>query len=58
MNKVQPGVILYSLVVLVLAGWFWRQLARADEGLLAPALGHMAADFTILMAVYQKSLSP
>ncbi|HEX5943827.1 MAG TPA: CPBP family glutamic-type intramembrane protease [Anaerolineales bacterium] len=57
MNKVQPGLILYSLGVLVLAGWFWRQLARADNGLLAPVLGHMAADFTILMAVYQKSVS-
>ena len=56
MNKVQPGVILYSLVVLVLAGWFWRQLARADDGLLAPVLGHMAADFTILMAVYRMSM--
>lgn len=57
MNKVQPGLIPYSLGVLVLAGWFWRQLARADNGLLAPVLGHMAADFTILMAVYQKSVS-
>lgn len=51
-NKVQLTSILYSLIVLVLAGWFWRQLARIDGGLLAPALGHMAADFTILMVVY------
>lgn len=55
-NKVQAGAILYSLIVLVLAGWFWRQLARLEEGLLAPVLGHMAADFTILMAVYRMSL--
>jgi len=53
MGKVQTGAVVYSLVILVLAGWFWRQLARADEGLLAPMLGHMAADFTILMAVYR-----
>ena len=53
MGKVQTGAVVYSLVVLVLAGWFWRQIARADEGLLAPVLGHMAADFTILMAVYR-----
>jgi membrane protease YdiL (CAAX protease family) len=52
MGKTQPGPVLYSLVVLALAGWFWRQLARADGGLLAPVLGHMAADFTILMAVF------
>ena len=56
MNKVQTGAILYSLTLLVLAGWFWRQLARADEGLLAPVLGHMAADFTILMAVYRMAV--
>jgi membrane protease YdiL (CAAX protease family) len=52
LNKVQPSMIAYSLAVLTLAGWFWRQVAREDNGLLAPVLGHMAADFTILMAVY------
>jgi len=51
-NRVQTGTIIYSLTVLVLAGWFWRQLARMNGGLLAPVLGHMAADFTILMAVF------
>lgn len=55
-NKVLTAAIMYSLVLLVLAGWFWRQLARLDEGLLAPVLGHMAADFTILMAVYLRSV--
>lgn len=52
MEKVQTGAVLYSLGVLVLAGWFWRQLAHADEGLLAPMLGHMAADFAILMTIF------
>ena len=55
MGKMYPAAVVYSLVVLVLAGWFWRQLARADGGLLAPVLGHMAADFTILMAIYVQS---
>ena len=54
LNKVQASMIVYSLALLVLAGWFWRQIARIDGGLLAPVLGHMAADFTILMAVYWK----
>ena len=54
-GKMELGVVLYSLIVLVLAGWFWRQLARANGGLLAPVVGHMAADFTILMAIYLRS---
>ncbi len=52
MNHVQASMVVYSLALLVLAGWFWRQIARVDGGLLAPVLGHMAADFTILLAVY------
>lgn len=51
-GKVQSGSIFFALSLLVLAGWFWRQLYREEEGLLAPVLGHMAADFTILLAVY------
>jgi membrane protease YdiL (CAAX protease family) len=56
MNKMQAGAIIFSLIVLVITGWFWRQVARADGGLLAPVLGHMAADFTILVAVYRMSI--
>jgi len=52
-GKVQAFSIVYALVLLVLAGWFWRQIFREDEGLLAPVLGHMAADFTILFTVYK-----
>ncbi|MBN2118231.1 MAG: CPBP family intramembrane metalloprotease [Anaerolineales bacterium] len=48
--------MIYSLTVLVLAGWFWRQIAREDSGLLAPVLGHMAADFTILVVIYRMAL--
>lgn len=50
-GKVHPGSIVFGLAVLTFAGWFWRQMTREDGGLLAPVLGHMAADFTILMAV-------
>ena len=51
-GKVHSYSILFGLSVLVVAGWLWRQIARTDHGLLAPVLGHMAADFTILMTVY------
>lgn len=50
-GRLRTGSILFGLSILVLAGWFWRQIAREDGGLLAPVLGHMAADFTILLAV-------
>ena len=51
-GRVRTGSVIFGLGVLVLAGWFWRQVAREDGGLLATVLGHMAADFTILTAVY------
>ncbi len=52
-NKVQVGSIIFGISILVFAGWFWRQIVRVDEGLLAPVLGHMAADLTILLTVYR-----
>jgi membrane protease YdiL (CAAX protease family) len=52
-NKVVTGSIIFGLSVLIVAGWFWRQVAREDGGLLTPVIGHMAADFTILVAVYR-----
>lgn len=54
LSKVQTASIFFALTALVLAGWFWRQLAREDKGLLASVLGHMAADMTILLAVFSK----
>ena len=52
--KTPINSILFALSALVLAGWFWRQIQREDQGLLAPVLGHMAADFTILFAIFLK----
>ena len=56
-NKVQPGSIIFALGILIFAGWLWRQVYREDGGLLAPVLGHMAADFTILVVVYNGALN-
>ncbi|HET9914038.1 MAG TPA: CPBP family glutamic-type intramembrane protease [Anaerolineales bacterium] len=55
-RNVKATSIIYSLIVLVLASWFWRQITREDGGLLAPVLGHMAADFTILITIYWMSM--
>jgi membrane protease YdiL (CAAX protease family) len=51
-GKVRTGSIVFGLSVLVFAGWLWRQIARQDGGLLAPVLGHMAADLMILTVVH------
>jgi hypothetical protein len=55
-GNVRVTSIICSLIVLVLAGWFWRQVARENKGLLAPVLGHLASDFTILVAIYWMSM--
>jgi membrane protease YdiL (CAAX protease family) len=52
LDRMKADAVMYALAMLVLAGWFWRQVARKDGGLLAPVLGHMAADFSVLLAVY------
>ena len=52
-GRVHFGSIIFALVMLTFAGWFWRQVAREDQGLLVPVLGHMAADFTILVTIFK-----
>jgi membrane protease YdiL (CAAX protease family) len=54
-GKVNPFSILFAVTILTSAGWLWRQIAREDDGLLAPVLGHMAADFTILLTIYLRT---
>lgn len=51
-GRVHYASIVIAVTVLALAGWCWRQIARKDGGLLAPVLGHMAADFTILVTIF------
>ena len=51
-GRVHPLSILFAIIILTSAGWLWRQIAREDDGLLAPVLGHMAADFSILLTIY------
>lgn len=53
-EKAQLYSVILAVVALVFIGWFWRQVYRRDGSLLAPILGHMAADLSILLAVYFK----
>jgi membrane protease YdiL (CAAX protease family) len=55
-NKTHAYSIIFAMISLTLAGWLWRQIAREDQGLLAPVLGHMAADFSILFVVYKMTV--
>jgi hypothetical protein len=54
-DKLNPFFIVLAVVILVSTGWLWRQIAREEDGLLAPVLGHMAADFSILLAIYLRT---
>jgi hypothetical protein len=54
-GKVQLLSILFAVIILTSAGWLWRQIARENKGLLAPVLGHMAADLSILLTIYWMS---
>jgi membrane protease YdiL (CAAX protease family) len=51
-GRVHPFATLFAVIILVSAGWLWRQLFRKDHGLLAAVLGHMVADFSILLTIY------
>ncbi len=51
-GRAYPFSILFAVIILISAGWLWRQMLRKDNGLLAAVLGHMAADFSILMTIY------
>ncbi|NWF64552.1 MAG: CPBP family intramembrane metalloprotease [Chloroflexi bacterium] len=44
--------VVLAISALTFIGWFWRQLYRRQGGLLASVLGHMAADFFILLVVF------
>ena len=45
--------IVISFLVLAAVAWLWRQVSRKTKGLLIASLSHMAADFSILFAVYR-----
>ena len=51
-DKARMWSVLVIFFVLISAGWLWRQLYRRDGSLLAPVLGHIAGDLSILLAVF------
>ena len=56
-RKVPIVSILFGVFALAGVGWLWRQIAcKEDGGLLAAVLGHMAADFTILVTIWKMTI--
>lgn len=54
-GRLNPFSIVFAVIILASAGWLLRQITREDDGLLAAVLGHMAADFSILLTIYLKT---
>jgi len=52
LGKARPIFVLLAVVILSFVGWFWRQISKRDQGLLAAVSGHMTADFSILTSIY------
>jgi hypothetical protein len=50
------GWLALVLAVLVTAAWFWRQIARHTGGLFIPSVAHLLADFSILTAIYLRTV--
>lgn len=44
--------IIMVFVVLCMGAWFWRQANRWNQGLLASVVSHLAADATVIFAIY------
>ncbi len=42
--------------VLLISAWFWRWLARKCNGLVVPALSHLAGDASVMAALWVISL--
>jgi membrane protease YdiL (CAAX protease family) len=46
-------VVFFALTI---GAWFWRQMNRLNEGLLASIISHIAADITIILTIYYISM--
>ena len=51
-GKIQGLWLVAVFLILCGAAWYWRQVSRITDGLLAATLSHMAADITIILSIY------
>jgi membrane protease YdiL (CAAX protease family) len=52
------GWLALAFVILASAAWFWRQVVRQTGSLIIPAIAHLLADFSILTAIYWRTIHP
>jgi membrane protease YdiL (CAAX protease family) len=50
------GWMALAFAILAAVAWFWRQIFRQTGSLLIPAIAHMLADFSILTAIYLRTI--
>lgn len=51
-GKVETIWLLAVFAALMMGAWFWRQSNRISQGLLSSLASHMAADITVILAIY------
>jgi hypothetical protein len=51
-GRIHPAWIVGVFLVLALTGWFWRQIDRWNGGLAASTVSHVAADVSVMLAIY------
>jgi hypothetical protein len=51
-GKIDILWLVVCFICLFLGAWFWRQVTRWSQGLLSATMSHLAADFTIMLAIY------
>jgi hypothetical protein len=57
-GKVGAIWLLAIFAVLALAGWFWRQLKAWSGDMATPVLSHVAADASVMVAIYLMTSPP
>jgi hypothetical protein len=50
------GWLALAVCILAAVAWLWRQIVRQTGSLFIPAVAHMLADFSILTAIYLRTM--
>ncbi|NLE08237.1 MAG: CPBP family intramembrane metalloprotease [Dehalococcoidales bacterium] len=51
-GKLHPVWLITVFLVIAAAGWFWRQVNTRNGSILASVVSHIAADCSVILAIY------